>query len=137
MICWSEGLPSFQGVRQHFSVGELKNTAGGNSSGKSSDLDVVIFQQVCNEQCSAVPLERWVCGHDKFLDSVTPDSSDQLMDCQVFRTNTLKRSDTAAKDVVPTCESSTGFECHDVLRLFDHTNESRISSRILAHGTCF
>ena len=68
-------------------------------------------------------MEVRVGGEDDLLDLVIGEPVEQFPYAQLIRSDSGNGIDGAAEDVVAAPEASRAFDRHDILRLFDHTDD--------------
>jgi len=115
-----EQLSPFQGIGQNFLVGELENTAAGNTAGQSCESDWEIGQAIGNEQCRTVPFDVWVGRHDHFREVPCTDAIDEVFDGQLIGTYPIQGCNSAKQYVIQAAKHTGLFECDQIARLLDN-----------------
>ena len=113
-------------------VGILEIATNGEPGGEPRDPQIQMHHHARKVGGRRLPLEIRIGRNDHLGDNTVGEALHQLTDAQIIRSDSVNRADRAAEHVIEPPELAGALDCHDILRLLDHTNRGGRSPWVAA-----
>src|SRR5918999_1729637 len=132
-----EEPPSFERAAKGDLVGVLKVAAHRQAAGQAGHSDAHRLDKAGEVGRRGLALQIRIGGEDQFGDRAIGEPGHELLDPQVFGPDALDGADRAAQYVVAAAELAGLLDRHNVLGLFDHADDVRVTPGVAADPALF